>query len=162
MATPIYLWLKDGEKDVKGSVNVQGREGSVEVTAMTHSVHIPTDDNTGKTTGARIHGPFRFTKEVDASSIYLYKAVTSGQTLESAEFKWYRANDAGVEVEYFNTLLTGVKVVRVEPKIHDIKDPSKEKSVHMEEVELRYTKAVWTYKDGNLQHSDSWDERPGE
>ena len=32
MAIPVYLWLKDdGGADIKGSVNVQSREGSVEV-----------------------------------------------------------------------------------------------------------------------------------
>lgn len=32
MAIPAYLWLKDdGGADIKGSVDVQGREGSIEV-----------------------------------------------------------------------------------------------------------------------------------
>lgn len=161
MATPIYLWLKDdGGADIKGSVNVEKREGSIEVTAQDHSLYIPTDNNTGKLTGTRIHTPFRFTKEIDASSTYLYKAVSSGQTLKSAEFKWYRIDDAGQEVEYFNTKLENVKVVKVAPKLHDIKEPAKERHGHLEEIELRYEKATWTFKDGNLIHSDSWNERP--
>jgi type VI secretion system secreted protein Hcp len=161
MATPIYLWLKDdGGADIKGSVNVQKREGSIEIVAQDHSLYIPTDNNTGKLTGTRIHTPFRITKEIDASSTYLYKAVSSGQTLKSAEFKWYRIDDAGQEVEYFNTTLENVKVVKVAPVLHDIKDPAKEKHSHLEEIELRYEKITWTYKDGNLIHSDSWNERP--
>ncbi|HEY2452417.1 MAG TPA: type VI secretion system effector Hcp, partial [Scandinavium sp.] len=106
MAIPVYLWLKDdGGADIKGSVDVQDREGSIEVVAQEHKLYIPTDNNTGKLTGTRIHTPFEFTKEIDSSSPYLYKAVTSGQTLKSAEFKWYKINDAGQEVEYFNTKL---------------------------------------------------------
>ncbi len=106
MAIPVYLWLKDdGGADIKGSVDVQDREGSIEVVAQEHNLYIPTDNNTGKLTGTRIHTPFLFTKEIDSSSPYLYKAVTTGQTLKSAEFKWYRINDAGQEVEYFNTKL---------------------------------------------------------
>lgn len=161
MAIPLYLWLKDdGGADIKGSVNVQKREGSIEVVAFDHSLYIPTDNNTGKLTGTRIHKPIIFRKEVDASTPYLYKAVTSGQTLKTAEFKWYRINDAGQEVEYFNTKLETVKLVRVSPLMYDIKDPSKEKHNHLEEVELRYEKITWTYKDGNIIHSDSWNERP--
>lgn len=96
MAIPAYLWLKDdGGADIKGSVDVQGREGSIEVVALDHDVYIPTDNNTGKLTGTRTHKPFTFTKEIDASSPYLYKAVTTGQTLKTAEFKFYRINDAG-------------------------------------------------------------------
>jgi type VI secretion system secreted protein Hcp len=143
MAIPVYLWLQDdGGATIKGSVNVQQREGSIEVVAQDHSLYIPTDN-----------------KEIDASSPYLYKAVTTGQTLKSAEFKWYRIDDAGQEVEYFITKLEDVKVVKVAPKMHDVKDPSKEKHNHLEQVELRYEKVTWTYKDGNIIHSDSWNER---
>ena len=110
MAIPAYLWLKDdGAADIKGSVDVQKREGSIEMVALEHSLYIPTDNNTGKLTGTRIHTPLVFTKEVDASSPYLYKAVTSGQTLKSAEIKWYKIDDAGQEVEYFNTKLSALQ-----------------------------------------------------
>jgi type VI secretion system secreted protein Hcp len=160
MAIPVYLWLKnDGGADIKGSVSVAEREGSIEVLALTHSVSIPTDDNTGKLTGTRIHDPFVFTKEIDSSSVYLLKAVTQGQTLKSAEFKWYCINEAGQEVVNYTALLENVKVVNVESKMHDIKDPSKEKHNHLEEVELRYEKITWNYMEGNLSHSDSWTER---
>ncbi|OJL60910.1 Hcp family T6SS protein CtsH1 [Escherichia coli] len=161
MAIPAYLWLKDdGGADIKGSVDVQGREGSIEVVALDHDVYIPTDNNTGKLTGTRTHKPFIFTKEIDASSPYLYKAVTTGQTLKTAEFKFYRINDAGQEVEYSNITLDNVKLVRIAPLMHDIKKPSKEKHNHLERIEFRYEKITWTYKDGNIIHSDSWNERP--
>jgi type VI secretion system secreted protein Hcp len=160
MAIPIYLWLKDdGGADLKGSVDVQDREGSIEVVAQEHCLYIPTDNSTGKLTGTRIHTPFLFTKEIDASSPYLYKAVSTGQTFASAEFKWYRIDDAGQEVEYFNCLLERVKVVKVAARMHDVKDPAKEKHNHLEAIELRYEKITWTYKDGNIIHSDAWNER---
>ncbi len=160
MAVQIHLWLKDNSgTDLKGSSTRHDREGSIEVVAQDHSLYTPTDNNTGKLTGSRIHSPFLFTKEIEASSPYLYKAVTTGQTLKSAEFKWYRVDDHGNEVEYFNTLLENVKVVKVSSKMHDIKDPSKEKHIHLELVELRYEKITWLYKDGNIKHSDSWNER---
>lgn len=160
MAIPVYLWLKDNNGvDIKGSVDVQGRQGSIEIVAQDHTLYIPTDNNTGKLTGTRIHTPFVFTKEIDASSVYLYKAATTGQTLKSAEFRWYKIDDAGQEREYFNTRLENVKVVKVSPKMHDIKDQAKEKHNHLERVELRYSKIIWNFKDGNVEHSDDWNER---
>lgn len=49
MAIPVYLWLKDdGGNPVKGSVDVQQREGSIEITALAHGVSLPTDDLSGK------------------------------------------------------------------------------------------------------------------
>ena len=160
MATPIYLWLTDdGGADIKGSVDVQDRQGSIEVISKDHDLQIPTDDNTGKLTGARVHGAYRFTKEVDASSPYLFKAVSTGQTLKSAEFKWYRINEQGQEAVYYVTRLENVKVVKVKSIVYDLKDPSKQQYNHLEEVELRYEKITWTFVDGNIIHSDSWNER---
>jgi type VI secretion system secreted protein Hcp len=59
----------------------------------------------------------------------------------------------------YTALLENVKVVNVESKMHDIKDPSKEKHNHLEEIELRYEKITWRFLEGNLSHSDSWAER---
>lgn len=160
MAIPIYLWLKDdGGADIKGSVDVKDREGSIEVSGFTHNLRLPTDAFTGKVTGTRQHAPVLFQKEIDSSSPYLMKAVATGQTLQSAEFKFYAINYAGQEAEYYNIMLHNVKVVSVSPLMHDTKDPSKEKHNHLELVELRYDKITWKYCDGNLQFADSWAER---
>ena len=158
MAIPAYLWLKDdGGADIKGSVDVAKREGSIEVRGFTHNLSIPTDNNTGKLTGTRKHAAMLIEKEFDSSSPYLYKAVASGQTLHSAEIKWYRINDAGQEVEYFNMLLEGVKVVSITPIMHDIS--SDIGTGHIESVQFRYEKITWKYCDGNIQFADAWNER---
>lgn len=158
MAIPAYLWLKDdGGADIKGSVDVNQREGSIEVIAFGHGLHIPTDNNTGKITGTRLHAPMIIEKEFDSSSPYLYKAVARGQTLKSAEIKWYRINDGGQEEEYFNMLLEGVKIVSISPMMYNTK--TVEKCNHLERVELRYEKITWKYCDGNVIFSDAWNER---
>lgn len=158
MGIPSYLWLKDdGGADIKGSVDVRDREGSIEVIAFGHGLNIPTDNNTGKITGTRIHAPLVFEKEFDSSSPYLYKAVATGQTLDSAEFKWYAINDAGQEAEYFNMFLEKVKVVGVTPVMYNTKTVAK--SNHLERIELRYEKITWKYCDGNIQFTDAWNER---
>jgi type VI secretion system secreted protein Hcp len=153
------MWMKDETgAEVKGSVEVGGREGSIEVIAFDHEVRIPTDPDTGSLTGTRKHEAIKLVKAYDASSPYLYKAVCEGQTFSEVELKWYRIDDAGAEVEYFNHKLEGVKVSSVKPIMYNVKDPSKERYVHLEEIQMRYTKITWTYVDGNLQYSDSWKE----
>jgi type VI secretion system secreted protein Hcp len=155
MAIPAYMWLKDdGGADIKGSVDVQDREGSIEILSFGHSLSIPTDDNTGKLTGTRIHGAMILEKEFDSSSPYLYKAVATGQRLHSAEIRWYKINHAGQEAEYFNMLLEGVKVVSVAPSMIN-----EDKTNHVEHVSLRYEKITWKYCDGNVQFTDAWNER---
>ncbi|HDR2161886.1 TPA: Hcp family type VI secretion system effector [Enterobacter cancerogenus] len=158
MAIPAYLWLRDdGSSLIKGSVDVHNREGSIEVTSFSHNLYIPTDGNTGKLTGTRVHGALMFEKEFDSSSPYLFKAVATGQTLQSAEFKWYRINDAGQEVEYYNMLLEGVKIVSVTPMMHDIKTVTN--VGHLEQIQLRYAKITWQYLDGNIRYTDAWNDR---
>lgn len=82
MPIPANLWLKDDDgADIRGSVDVLNREGSIEVTGFSHNVRLPTDPQTGKPTGTRKHTPIIIQKEFDASSPYLYKAVATGQNL---------------------------------------------------------------------------------
>ena len=58
MAIPAYLWLKDdGGADIKGSVDVHDRNGSIEITGFSHNLSIPTDGMTGKITGTRQPSP---------------------------------------------------------------------------------------------------------
>lgn len=160
MAIPAYLWLKDdGGADIRGSVDVAGREGSIEILGLAHGVSIATDNATGKATATREHAPFNFDKEIDASSPYLYKAVTTGQKLHSAEVKFYQINDAGQEAEYFSVKMEGVTVIGVGPMMYDVKSQYGEKRNHLELVELMYEKITWRYGDGNIIHSDSWHER---
>ena len=111
MPIPAYLWLKgEGGGTIRGSVDITGREGSIEIHGLHHGITLPTDNATGKATAPRDHAPFLFSKEIDASSPYLYKSVTTGQKLQSAEVKFYRINDAGREVEYFIVLMEGVRI----------------------------------------------------
>jgi len=157
MPIPAYMWLKDdGGALIKGGVDIQDREFSIEVRGFHHNLMIPTDNATGKVTGTRMHSPMLIVKEFDYSSPYLYKAVATGQNLASAEIKWYKINDAGQEVEYFNMLLEGVRVVSISPSMAS---PDNANENHMETVELRYEKITWKHCDGNIIYTDSWNER---
>jgi len=159
MPIPAYMWMKDESgNDIKGGVDVAGREGSIEVLEFHHEVRIPTDRDTGKLTGTRKHESLTIVKAFDEASPYLYKAVCEGQTYKEVILRWYRIDDTGTETEYFNHKLEGVKVCSVKPVMYNVKDPAYERYVHMEEVSLRYQKITWTFCDGNLQASDSWKE----
>mgnify|MGYP001021331272 FL=1 len=160
MAIPVYLWLYDEDgKLLKGGVAVHGREGSIELVGMQHDVFIPTDDMTGATTGTRQHEAYTFEKEIDSSTPFLYRALTTGRTLAKAEFKYYRINYNGIEEEYFNVQLENVKVCHVVPVMFDTKIPHFEKHGHIEHVGLRYEKVIWNYVNVNIRHAVSCEER---
>lgn len=160
MAIPVYLWLYEEEgKLLKGSVDVTGREGSIEITGMQHDLFIPTDDTTGSVTGTRQHEAYTFEKMIDSASPQLYKALTTGKTLAKAVFRFYRINYNGQEEEYFVTKLENVKVCHVVAVMFDAKDPDFERHDHIEHVGLGYEKIDWHYTDGNIKHTDNWKEQ---
>ncbi|RDS79082.1 type VI secretion system tube protein Hcp [Dyella monticola] len=160
MAIPAYLWLKDdGGADIRGSSTVSGREGSIEVIGFSHGLNLPVGGNDGKITGTRMHAPMNVEKEFDASSLYLYKAVARGQTLKSAELRWYRIDHSGREEVYFIMLLENVKVTGVSPGIPNTKMAGTSEINHMESISLMYERITWRYTDGNIKFTDAWSDR---
>ena len=132
MAIPVYLWLTDDAgNQVKGSVDIHGREGSIEIVELMHNVELPTDNLTGKITSKRQHGDYALIKEVDSSSPYLYQGVSSGRKFKQATLKFYRINYNGQEEEYFRVTMDNVRVNYIEPFMMDIKNPTFEKHNHL-------------------------------
>lgn len=42
------MWLKDdGGADIRGSVDVQDREGNIEIIGMSHGINLPVDGSNG-------------------------------------------------------------------------------------------------------------------
>lgn len=160
MPIPAYMWLMDdGGALIKGSVDVQDREGSIEVVGFGHGLNLPVDSANGKVTGTRSHSPMMLEKEFDRSSPYLYKAVATGQTLKSAEIRWYRINYSGQEECYFTMALEGVKITGVNPGMPNTKVEVNSHINHMESVSLMYEKITWHYLDGNVKYTDDWNVR---
>jgi len=154
------MWLKDdGGADIKGSVDVQDREGSIEILGFSHGLNIPVDSARGKITATRSHSPMMIEKDFDSSSPYLYKAVAKGQTLKSAEIRWYRINYAGQEECYFVMTMEDVKITGINPSMPNTKMTGNYQINHMESVSLMYEKITWRYVDGNVQYTDDWNVR---
>lgn len=151
MAIPAYLWLtsEKGEQ-IKGSVNIEGREGSAEIVELMHSVNVPIDTITGQITAKCNHGDYALIKEVDSMSPYLYQGVATGKRYEKAELKFYKIDDAGQEAEYFRTTLEGVRVSEIEPFMLNVKDPTFAKNNPLELFYLSYEKITWHHIDGNV------------
>ncbi|MEI9484163.1 type VI secretion system tube protein TssD [Enterobacter cancerogenus] len=156
MSNPAYLFLTDENgSPMVGPCLVSGRVGAIELKSFTHNVSIPVDGNTGKLTGTRIHMPVMFQKEFDRVTPILFRALSTGRTLKSATIKMYQINEAGLEQEYFNILLEGVKITSITPDLF----PGASTGTHLETVLIRYEKITWKHCDGNVIYSDAWNER---
>ncbi|MDI9220681.1 type VI secretion system tube protein TssD [Pantoea sp. EA-12] len=156
MANPAYLWLTDENgSPILGGCEVLGRAGSIEIKSLSHHMTVPTDGHTGRLTGTRIHTPILIQKEFDRVTPFLYRAISLGNTMQTAEIKMYETSAAGVEVEYFNILLENVKITGMTPSLH----PGAATGTHLENVELRYESIQWKYVSGNIIFKDSWNGR---
>ena len=155
MAIPAYMTI-DG---IPGSVQVSGREGTIEVLEFDHTVYMPIDRDDGTISGTRKHGAITIHKAFDKSSAELYKKVCTGETIPKIEIRWFEITPTGEEEEYFSHTLENCKVSSMRSYMHNVKDPTKETFVHQEEVAIRYEKITWLFKEGNLQHTDTWNIR---
>jgi type VI secretion system secreted protein Hcp len=56
MPIPPYMWLKDdGGADIKGSVDVQDRDGSIEIIGLSHGINLPVDNANGVSVSVILH-----------------------------------------------------------------------------------------------------------
>lgn len=160
MSVPAYLWLynKSGSL-IQGGSQVLGREGAIEMQSFNHGLHIPYDHNFGRLTGTRVHDQLSISKEFDKATPYLYRAVSTGEPLQKAIIKWYQINETGIEEEFMHFILDNVKIVAVTPVMHNFKSTSGLNNNPTESISLAYEKITWLYLDGNIQFSDSWNQR---
>ncbi len=154
MPTPVYMSINDNA--VQGSVEIGGREGTVEVLEVEHDLHIPTDIHSGALTGVRQHGAFKVRAAFDAATPYLYKAICEGETYDTVKFSFYQIDATGTEVEYFTILLERVKVADINVDVPNVKTAQFEKLPHMLEYNFVYSRITWTFTDGTLEHTDDW------
>ena len=112
-----------------------------------------------KITGTRSHSPVVIEKEFDSSSPYLYKSVAKGQTLKSAEIRWYRINCNGQEEAWFIMKVEGVKFTGVNPGMPNAKLAGNSQVNHMESISLMCERITLHYLDGNIPYTDDWNVR---
>ena len=156
MSNPAYLWLVDTNgSPLVGSSLVSDRVGAIEIKSLNHNVNIPTDCNTGRLTGTRIHSPIQFQKEFDRVTPLLYKAQSEGATLKCATIKMYTLTEAGMEKEYFNIILNNVKITSITADLY----PGASTGTHLETILLRYESITWKHCDGNIIYTDAWNQR---
>ena len=158
MPVPVNLTIV-GELQgaIEGSCEIEGREGSVLVYGLDHTVEIPTDSR-GATAGRRVHRPVSVIKEVDKSSPMLYQALCTNERLTEVRIDWYRVDETGVEELYFTTFMVNAFVASIRPWIPNAMERDNEGLRHMETVSFTYEKIRWTWEPDGIEYEDAWGE----
>ncbi len=163
MALNAYLTLK-GQKSgaIKGSVTQKGREGTIQVIAVSHEIISPRDPASGLPTGKRMHKPLVITKELDKSSPLLYNLIVTNENISDFELKFYASQlkaSAGIgqEINQYTIKLTNANVASINFKMLNNRNPDLMKYPEFEEVAFTYQKIEWTWTDGGIMAVDDWE-----
>lgn len=157
MAMPAHIYytgIRQGKID--GSCDLRGRETSSLVEEFKHTVHIPSDPQSGLPTGKRVHKPLTICKYYDKASPKLYQALVTGERLSEVRVNWYRINPGGEEEHYFTHILQDAIIINITPYMPNCLDASKEQFQHMEEVSFTYRKIIWRWEPDGVEAEDDW------
>lgn len=167
MATAIYMQIiGPGGQQVKGDVQLQGLEHTIEVRALEHEVALPNYRSnviSGRSDvrlvdSRREHGAIKILKRIDPSTPTLYKFVCGGKDtlIQKLMLRHFRQDDDGEEREYYTVELEEVKVVSVKSITHNVfSHDANASEPHCEEVAFKYGKITWKFE-GGYEYSDVW------
>ncbi|MFP3999954.1 MAG: Hcp family type VI secretion system effector [Desulfobacterales bacterium] len=141
---------------IDGSCEMEGRESTILVYSMDHSIHIPKDPQSGLPSGKRIHGPLTIEKEIDRSSPMLNQALCTGERLSDVTIKKYRIDPTGAEEHYYTIKLEDAVIVEMEPYMPLAFLAENEPYRHMEKVSFTYSRIKWKHEIDGIESEDSW------
>ncbi len=157
MSMPAHLSLEGNKQGkIEGSCTIKGREGTILVRTVEHTVSIPKSPQTGLPAGKHVHGPLTITKEIDKSSPKLFQALCSGEQMKTVTLDWYRINPNGREDNYYTTKLENALIVGLRTWMPNALDGANDQMGHMEDVSFTYEKIIETWKPDGIEAQDSW------
>ncbi|WP_437520806.1 type VI secretion system tube protein TssD [Sorangium sp. So ce726] len=166
MALQSHLKLKGvTQGPIDGSVTQKGRENTIAIIAVQHSVVSPRDPATGMPSGKRQHKPFVITKELDKATPLLYNALVNNESISEWELKFYTpgtkaASNVGKEQNHYTVKLTNATVASIDFHMDNTRltDGSKDRPEY-ERISFTYQKIEWSYDDGGgaRQADDDWE-----
>jgi type VI secretion system secreted protein Hcp len=154
-----YMYAK-GQKTgpINGSVTQKGRENSIQVLDVRHSIVSPRDPQSGLPTGPRQHKPFVITKEIDKASPLLEQVLCTNENLTSVTLKFWTLQAAagvGSEVQHYTITLTNANIASIDIKPEMIGG----KEVLVEQISFTYQKIEWVWPNGGITAVDTWGAR---
>ena len=155
MPMPIHMIVEGSvQGNIEGDCKMAGREGTIEVVELDHSIHIPTNEQDGAPVGKRIHHPMAITTVMGKASPLLAMALCTGEPC-TVTLKWYRQSGAAEE-HYYTTTLEDAVLVEHRTFIPNVFDRDTKEYQHMEKACFSYRKIIWTHETEGKQSEDDW------
>jgi type VI secretion system secreted protein Hcp len=160
MAETVHLYLKANGTDIKGdsSQTSLGREGSIECLYFEHEVGTAREAGSGLATGRRQYKPIVIRKRIDKSTPLLAKALCDNEKVEGT-FKFFRPNPTGdgTTEQFYTISFKNGRLASFKQISPDSSQPALSTMPELEEVSIIFHTIDWTYTDGGITHTDTWD-----
>jgi len=143
--------------DLKGPVTQKGREGMIEVIAVSHEVVSPRDPASGLPTGKRMHKPLTLTWQVDIETPMFYNSLTSNENIPEFRLIFFRPEGTGVEQHYYTIELVNASVASIAFKLANNKMPELTKLAPYVDVSFTYQKITWKTEKPSILGQDDWE-----
>ena len=160
MAYEGYLIAKAQKQgQIKGSVTQKGREGWILVYGFHHEIVSPRDAASGLATGKRQHKPLSITKEIDKSTPLLYQAFVNNENFSEVILRFFTSDlkVAGKEIQNYTIKLINANIISIVDDMANNKIAENAKLPILEIISFSYQKIEWTWTDGAITATDSWE-----
>lgn len=141
----VFMFLQIDGNTIEGESVVAslGRENSIQIDSFNQEM---------ARTGGRIeHKHLIITKVIDKASPLLFKALSSDESVDSAEFKFFRpSTDGSGSEEHFYTIKIESGKIESMITFTDSNDP-----YYFEEIAISFQDITWTDEINGATHTDS-------
>lgn len=160
MAETVHLYLKANGSDIQGEPTQTslGRENSIECLYFEQGVRTAREAGSGLATGRRQYEPLLIRKRIDKSSPLISKALCENQVIEGI-FKFFRPNPTGdgTTEQFFTINIKKGRIASQRLWVPDTIVPASSTEPPLEEVTFVFHTIDWTYTNGGITHTDTWD-----
>ena len=153
MPTPLSLRIAE----IPGSSEKEGREGTIDVFEVEHSIYQPIAATTGMRTGVRVHDPFRCLANIDKAMPALMKRLCTGGNILEVIVEYYRIDPkTRSETKYFEVTMRNARIVLIRPYVPNTLKPENESLRHMVNYSFAYEEIEWKYIPDSMVETDRW------
>ncbi len=158
MALNAYMTLTgDSQGPINGSVELAGREDSIEVNAVYHEVISPRDAASGLATGKRQHSPLTIVKAIDKATPLLFNVLIFNENITEFRLDFWRPSQTGQEEQFYTIELLNANISGIRTEMLHNKYPENSQHREYERVSFTYQKIITTWQDGGITAEDDWE-----
>lgn len=159
MSMPIHMTIEGQSQGTITSAccEMEGREDTVVLFQLGHTIEQPRDKHTGRATGKRVHNPFVVIKEIDKATPLLMQALVTNELL-TVKFEWYRPNPDGdgTEEQFYLIELVDANLISFSGELPNTLGKETSNYPPLETLQLAYRKIMVTYQTDSVSAEDDW------